>query len=488
MKFEGVVGQNPAAALLKTAALRPEWPALVVGSKVWSYQALAELVHSQASRILEVVGQRRPRVVTYHEKGVGAYVNLFATALLGGTHSFLRFGQPDDLTKRALELFCADIIYSGQPASGNPLGNSDAPVIVGPPKSNSTRVEAAITWGGYVAFTSGSTGLPKGVVIPGEALENYLTWTRSTGLFGPGRRVSQHPDLAFDLSVLDTLSTLTQGGALYPVLAKRDKWFPGRFIDKSGINTWVSVPSVIDQFMQDSSIPNLSSVRDFVFCGEPLLPRHLDTLFSSGREPTVWNLYGPTETTVSCTAQIIRSSDAASLVDQSLGAVSVGSAIPGTAVEIHPDTHEIIVSGSQVASGYIGATDNDAERFQASNSDGDKSFRTGDVGIFSNERLFVLGRLDRQIKRRGHRIEPSQIEFVLGKALAAGGGVVVEDSEKNLVFVYECTEVREDSLREIAARELPDYCRPNYFVRVSVIPLNSNGKIDFRKLSEIIEL
>ncbi|MFD8824571.1 amino acid adenylation domain-containing protein [Streptomyces sp. NPDC059605] len=340
----------------------------------------------------------------------------------------------------------------------------------------------------YVIYTSGSTGRPKGVEIEHHSLAGLVHWTADTFGAAPGRRVALLAGVGFDAAAWELWPALATGATvcvpddtvrLTPALLQR--WLNERRVT----GTFVSTPVLESLAALDWSEP--TSLEYVLTGGDALrLPAGLRLPFR------VVNNYGPTESTVVTTSAEIVPGTAVP---------PIGRPVRGTFVHV-VDRYgrpvptgvpgELLVGGAGLARGYRGKPDQTAERFVTADVDGTprRVYRTGDrVRWLADGQLEFLGRLDDQVKLRGHRIEPGEIEAVLlaGPGVAAATVVVREDTpgDKRLVaYVVPAAgaTVRGEDLRGRLRRELPDFMVPSAFVALERLPLTPNGKVDRREL------
>ncbi|MFD8203754.1 amino acid adenylation domain-containing protein [Streptomyces sp. NPDC059701] len=340
----------------------------------------------------------------------------------------------------------------------------------------------------YVIYTSGSTGRPKGVEIEHRSLAGLVRWTAGTFGADPGRRVALLAGVGFDAAAWELWPALATGATvcvpddtvrLTPALLQR--WLTDRRIT----GTFVSTPVLEALAALDWSEP---TSLEYVLTGGDAL-----------RLPTGWRLpfrvvnnYGPTESTVVTTSAEVVPGTAVP---------PIGRPVPGTIVYV-VDRHgrpvptgvpgELLVGGTGLARGYRGQPGRTAERFVTVHVDGAprRVYRTGDrVRWLADGQLEFLGRLDDQVKLRGHRIEPGEIEAVLlaGPDVTAATVVVREDTpgDRRLVaYVVPAPDaaVRGETLRARLRRELPASMVPSVFVALEGLPLTPNGKVDRRAL------
>jgi len=369
----------------------------------------------------------------------------------------------------------------------------------------------------YILFTSGTTGDPKGVPVSRGALEHFTDWLLATHRFvGGGETFLNQAPLSFDLSVMDVYGALLTGGTLF-VLRRDETADPRRLfgrLDGAPLTAWVSTPSFARLCLAEPRFAQamLPGLRCFLFCGETLPPAVARELLARFPRAEVWNMYGPTETTVAVTAVQITPVMAASN-----RALPVGRAAPGHEIWIaDPDdparrlpdgAHgEIVIAGPQVASGYLmpapDARDGGREPFLVL-PDGRRAYRTGDLGTIDpvGGLLQCAGRLDRQIKLRGYRIELEEIEAHLRAVPGVGDAAVLAvdrgGQPDHLVAVIVDARAAAPSLpasgrdltglvRAALADWLPDYALPRIVRRLPALPLTGNGKLDRDALRELL--
>jgi D-alanine--poly(phosphoribitol) ligase subunit 1 len=357
----------------------------------------------------------------------------------------------------------------------------------------------------YVIFTSGSTGDPKGVVITGGCLESFVDWVLSEQRFAEDREVflNQAP-FSFDLSVMDLYLCLSTGGTLVSVTADEiaSPKHLYRKLAASGVSVWVSTPSFARLCLAERSFGEtmLPALRRFLFCGETLPPDVASSLLDRFPRAEVWNTYGPTEAT--CATTSVR-------VDRALLAreapLPVGRTKPGTRILVVADDGsptpagsrgEIVIAGPNVGIGYLGRPDLTAQAFFQ--LDGVRAYRTGDQGRFEGEMLFFDGRVDHQVKLHGYRVELGDVEANLRGLARVREAVVlpvlrdgVPDSLAAFVVLDggsagSPAEVA-SALRAELRDRLPVYMLPRRVEIVDSLPTNLNGKIDRRRLAEMLE-
>ncbi|MFJ2261195.1 amino acid adenylation domain-containing protein, partial [Streptomyces sp. NPDC087844] len=352
----------------------------------------------------------------------------------------------------------------------------------------------------YVIYTSGSTGRPKGVLVPHANVHGLFGAADGTGTFelGPDDVWSVSHSAAFDFSVWEIWGALTHGArcVVVPTETVREPWLLHDALAAEGVTVLSATPELFRQLADlGEAHRTLADLRFVVFGGDALQAAHV-ARWAAARgldSPALVNMYGITETTVHVTHHRIDPTD----VDADLK-VPIGLPLPGWQVYVL-DEHlrpaplgvpgELYIGGAGVARGYGGRPALTAERFLADpfTGDGSRFYRSGDrARRLPGGVLEFLGRADKQVKVRGFRIEPGEIESLL----TAHGGVrsaVVdafgEGPERRLLAYLVPADPAEGipsptGLRDYLRRHLPDFMVPAAFVELAALPLTPNGKLD----------
>lgn len=357
----------------------------------------------------------------------------------------------------------------------------------------------------YIIFTSGSTGTPKGVTITLDNLTGFVDWMRREQDFQPGGEtfLNQAP-FSFDLSVMDTYSSLTTGGTLVSLTA-REIETPRLLFDtlrSSGITTWVSTPSFANWCLaqRDWDARMLPRLRRFLFCGETLPIALAGELLERFPDAAVWNTYGPTEATVATTSIRIRPSILSHYATLPVGAPRPGTRIVlvdavGQYLAAEGASGEIIIAGRNVSPGYLNQPDLTSARFF--DFEGQRAYRTGDIGHFEDGLLFFDGRVDDQIKLNGYRIELGDVESNIRALPEVREAIVVpveRDGRVESLIGFVATDVltpgetdfqTSQRLRRALFERVPAYMVPRTLRRVERWPLTPNGKVDRRALARL---
>ncbi len=353
----------------------------------------------------------------------------------------------------------------------------------------------------YLLFTSGSTGVPKGVAVSQSNAVAYMEYAAKRFGIHSGDRCSQNFDLTFDLSVHDLFTCWDAGATLCPYAEQT--LTPATVIEEKELTVWFSVPSVAAfasklGLLEPGTFPTL---RWSLFCGEALSSSLAESWQAAANNSILENLYGPTEATIAIT--YYRWDPATSPAECVRGLVPIGWPFDGQQVcvvdeDLAPvptgESGELCLGGSQVTRGYLNDPEKTAKSFVRLKHTGDQVwYRTGDL-VRQDERgcLFYLGRRDFQVKVNGYRVELQEIDLVLREAARTELAVAIpwplsEGSASGIVGVLSGSDPANDK-QIIAACEtrLPRYMVPNRIYHFPQIPLNVNGKIDRGKITEML--
>ncbi len=352
----------------------------------------------------------------------------------------------------------------------------------------------------YVIFTSGSTGQPKGVEVEMRSLVNLCCWYREFAGIGEGTAVIQTIPISFDASIKNFLAPLIAGGTV--VLLEEGPFDPARLLECIRRNRVEvinpGVPSVLYPVLElaaPSGYAELASVRCLALGGEPMdLSKLAPWLLSPDCRCRLTNIYGPTECTDIALCHEVTKAEIASLQPPPIGRPihNMECFIMDSGGHLEPPgvVGELCMAGVGLARGYLGDSDLTSRKFVAHPlRRGERIYRTGDLAreLDSGDIVFA-GRADRQIKIRGHRTEPGEIEAqlqCLDGVREAAVDICEDSSGAPLLCAYVAgpAAVRADWLRDQLERVLPDYMIPSQFFSVERLPHNSHGKVDRKALA-----
>jgi len=477
------------------AAAAPDRTAVVHGDARISYAELERRANGLAN-YLNSQGVGQDSVVIVHlERSIDTIVSLLGIWKAGAVYLPVEPTAPDSrIATFVKETGCATVITHDRDLprfAGLPVSAVTAAAGAGfPATAPRTRVSGEDP--AYVIYTSGSTGTPKGVLVEHHSL-SYLVG-ELVGRYGitPDDRVLQFASLSFDTSI-EQITVALLGGAT--LVLPDHAWAPSELADRlraHEVTVMDLTPAYWRQFL--SSVAGGAGelpVRLVIVGGEAVNAEDCRTALELMPDVRLVNAYGLTETTItSCVMDLTGD------VLPARGAAPVGRPLPGTVIHVL-DEHgvpvgpgergEIYIGGRGVARGYL--SEDGRGRFQLdpySCEPGARRYRTGDLGTWTAEgNLEVLGRIDRQLKIRGFRVEPGEIEAVLAGHPGIANVVVnayEQNGQRRLAAYYTGPELDARELREYAGRYLPDYMVPSSFVVLPELPLKVNGKVDLDAL------
>ena len=345
----------------------------------------------------------------------------------------------------------------------------------------------------YVTYTSGSTGRPKGVLAHHRGLANYLSWVVTTYASAGTGGTALFGSVAFDLSVPVLFAPLLAGRTLHLMPPGIGLAGLGRALSESGpFGFLMATPGQLSALAAQLTPERLSALAGMVISAGDALPSELADRLRA--HLPLASEYGPAEVTVGTAAHLAGEPLTTPLVP-------LGTPIPGTAMYVLDDdlrrvppgvVGEVCVGGIGVTRGYAGRPELTAERFVPDpyGVPGSRLYRTGDLGRAGTDgTVEFVGRADEQVKIRGHRVEPGEIEAALtADPRIAEAAVVAEGTgplgRRLVAYVVPAGAERTDpaELRELLARTLPPYLIPSGFVTVDRMPLTAHGKLDRRAL------
>jgi amino acid adenylation domain-containing protein len=496
--------------LLRQAAARAgDQPAIAFGGRQLSYRQLQQDSDRAATLFTELGAGPGRRVAFCFRKSPEALIALFGLIRTGAAYVPLDPAWPTDRQ----EVICreADIaLWVGNVAPGFTglrhivlagLARSDAiafdPAAHPPAQGPPAEPERGIA---NILYTSGSTGRPKGIEITALSLLHFSKWVVDYFDLGPADRVANHAPYNFDLSTLDIFAAVRAAATMCPV-PEETKVLPfqmARLIAQQQITVWYSVPFALAAMLPKMGAHDLGRLRHVIFAGEVMPKPVLQELARALPHVTLTNLYGPTETNV-CTYHRV---DAADLSDPT--PLPIGRAIADTrlwVVDEHgtpldgPGLGELLVAGPTLTTGYFGDADLTARKLGPAPDGNGLAYRTGDVVSRGPDGVLLFhGRADRMLKCRGYRIEPGEIEAVLGRhpqvneAAVLLAGTLGQD-ERLLACVAGAGGVQpaEAELTDWCRRSLPAYMIPEAWQFFEALPRTDRGKIDLQRLKGLAE-
>ncbi|MFD3872119.1 AMP-binding protein [Streptomyces sp. NPDC058623] len=504
-----------------TALRLPNHPALEIGTEVLTYAQLRATALTLAEQLVRKHGGVPRRVALVASRTVAAYAGYLAIQRLGASVVPLNPDHPEprnlDVAQRAgIEAALVDATSGGLfqllPERYRPtvleLSDDDRagtdPLGTGlPPVPDALNSEA------YLIFTSGSTGQPKGVPILHRHVSPYLSYNISRYEMAPGCRHSQAYGLTFDVHCYDLFVTWGGGGTLV-VPSVQELYRPVDFIVERELTHWSSVPSVVREAQRLGHVPlgRAVTLRHSSFGAEPVTREHVTLWREVAPHSQIHNAYGPTEVAIGCVNHLL-SGPSSNWPEHTGGTVPIGVVYPHMEAALlgedglPAEEGELCVRGPQRFDGYLDPRENAGRFLVYEKGEGpavvyDGSgpltgrhwYRTGDRVRREGEVMVHCGRLDQQVKVRGHRVEIGEVEAVLRRHPHVVDVAVVplpaEHGETELVAAYAGREVEPAAFDAWLRDQVPLHMVPSRIRLMDGLPLNDNGKTDRNALARIL--
>ncbi|MBQ4556025.1 MAG: AMP-binding protein [Clostridia bacterium] len=451
-------------------------PAYKIGEYKLTYGELFDKASHYASLLRK---QGSSPVILYGKKTINTVIGIISCILARRTYIPLDLNSPESRVKKITDIAGATLVVTSENIN---IDNVDCVSLDGL-QSFADGEEKEPTCGDivYIIFTSGTTGIPKGVPISNSNLKSFITWISAFSPLDTFKEINvmNQAEFCFDLSVADFYYALCNGHRL--VSYEADKAPIADFVEENAINYMVITPTfarlcLLDEKFNASDCPTLKCIY---FCGETLEKKTAKRLFRRFPDICLINAYGPTEATSAVSAVIVTRD----MLDdeRSLPIGKTGM----HATEICIEDGEIVLKGNSVFGGYLGA---DLESHYVEN--GKNCYKTGDLGEIANGLLYYHGRMDSQIKYKGYRIELGDIESHLLKISGVVEAAVITKKSGDTIkgiyaFVVVKKDLDEDFIKSELHKTLPKYMMPKKVTVIDKMPVTNNKKLD-RKALEML--
>ncbi len=519
------------SGFMRAAAMFPERPVLNVQGRVVTYRELQTLAKRLAATMQSYSDTSAvPLTAVFAYRSQVAFAGVLGALLAGNGYVPLNRNFPIERTRTMLQRSgCCSIVVDEEsiPQMDAVLSGLLEPVLILMPETRDAgqwqqrwpkhrvvgycEMESEDTWSeptvgedsiAYLLFTSGSTGVPKGVAVAQRNVVAFVDYMVDRYQITEQDRLSQTFDMTFDLSAFD-MFVAWERGAQVCCPTWKTLIHPGSFIQRMKLTIWFSVPSTI-AFMKQLGMlkpDSYPSLRYSLFCGEPLPVSSATSWLKAAPNGILENLYGPTELTIACT--LYRWDPVRSPGESELGIVPIGYPYPGMKVlvadhdlrEVSPgEEGELLMNGPQMSLGYWKDAEKTSASFVVPPGEAEIYYRTGDRvrRPAGGAPLTHLGRVDHQVKIFGHRVELFEIEAVVRKAtgldgIAAVGWPVTLSGYGGVEVFLEGPRRDLELIRGPVASQLPEYMIPRRYHFMDRLPRNPNGKLDRRAMAGLLE-
>lgn len=475
------------------------------GTKSISYEELKTNSKKIGSALAKIVKKNAP-VPIFMDKSVSLLETFMGVLYAGGFYSLLNTGLPKPRLTQIMEVLDVDYIVTDNnnesvikeyfPDKNILLYEDLVKSAIDEELLNGIRKKSLDVDPVYANFTSGSTGVPKGVLVSNRSIIDFIdTFVDNFGISDKDVIGNQAP-FDFDVSVKDIYSALKTGATLV-IIPKELFSKPAELIDfliEHNVTnlTWaVSALCLISTFHGlDYKVPE--SVKRVIFSGEVMPMKHLKSWMNHLPNATFINVYGPTEITCNCTYHIIDRNREYDKIPIGVPFKNEGVFLLNNEdklVDANDEVGEICVRGTALALGYYKNWEQTNKAFvqnPLNNDYIDMIYRTGDLGYYKDNELYFAGRKDFQIKYMGHRIELEEIDKAIGDVKGIERVVTLFIEEKSKLVAFYVGDVESMELHSTLKANLPVFMVPGKLIKIDEMPITKNGKIDRKKLMEMI--
>lgn len=457
------------------------------------------------SALTKYVEKNKP-VPVFMEKGIACLETFMGALYAGGFYSLLNVGLPKARLDQIMGVLDVDYLVTDNthlemaremfPDKNILLYEELVNSGIEEAKLNEIRNNSLDVDPVYANFTSGSTGVPKGVLVSHRSIIDFIDIFTNTFNITDSDIIGNQAPFDFDVSVKDIYSALRTGATLV-IVPKELFSKPAElvdFIDNHHVTTmiWaVSALCLISTFHGlDYKVP--TSVNKIMFSGEVMPAKHLKEWMKHLPNAMYVNLYGPTEITCNCTYHILDNNREYDKIPIGIPFKNEGVFLLNDKDELvtkENESGEICVRGTALALGYYKNWEQTNKAFVQNPLNKefiDMIYRTGDLGYYNNGELYFGGRKDFQIKYLGHRIELEEIDKAIGAIEGVERVTTIFMEEKNKLIAFYVGNIDSKELHETLKVELPVFMVPGKFVKLDAMPLSKNGKIDRKKLMELV--
>lgn len=493
--------------LVDTANKFPDKEAIVDERGSISYLQYKNTAQAIARNIIELLsGETKKPIVVYLEKGKDVLVSFLGIAVSGCFYSPIDVDMPKSRVDKILEVLKPEIVittnklkaefknfnYNGKYVIFEDiiLHEEDSDVVM-PYMSRIVDTDLL-----YVLFTSGSTGVPKGVSISHRSVIDYIDWVSETFDIKEKDCFGNQAPFYFDNSILDIYTCLKTGATLH-IIPKKMFFQPVpllEYIRDNNINTIFWVPSaliVVSKLKAFKNVDLSSTLKRVLFCGEVMPNKQLNIWRKYLPNVIYANLYGPTEITDACTYYI---------VDREFSdnePLPIGKPMCNTDIMVLNEQNELVVGdevgelcvrGTSLAMGYYNNPEKTSVAFvqnPLNKAVPEIIYRTGDLVKYNDRgEIIYLSRKDFQIKHLGHRIELGEIEIAVSSLDKITLCCCLYDEKRQRIVLFIDVDLEKDYVKEKLESLIPEYMMPGKVVYLENMPINANGKIDRVKLRE----
>ncbi len=487
----------------------PDNNAFCIDNKFYSYADFAQTVSNIRKYIEDNLKGKETSIGITTFDDFETYAAIYAVMFSGLTFVPIDVSHPVERIKNMVSIADVNVILTSRIEDCVGLIKERLPVLkiksvteIQEAKMNLTLPELNDHDIAYILFTSGSTGIPKGVPLTVKNIKSFIEAYVQTGFdINENDRCLQSSDLTFDLSTMSYMVPLSKGACVYTVPSEGIKYANiYRILEEHEITVALMVPSVLTYLKPFFEDIKLKKMRYSMFCGETLYSGIISEWEKCVPNAVIQNVYGPTEATNFCMIYNWNKDHSKNKVFN--GAVSIGRPMNNTELLIVDEKNkpvpsgekgELCLSGPQLTSGYLKNHSKNSEVFFTVTENGieKRFYKTGDIAFTDDEGDYMFcGRKDYQIKIHGYRIELGEIEHyareITGSLNAIAAAYKNNNGITRIHLFIEGFKGNSDFIIDKLKNKLPEYMLPSGITVLQNFPLNVNGKTDRNELKEIL--
>ena len=476
-----------------------------------TYREYQSVAKSIGTYLISLLNEINKPIVVYMPKGEQALETYMGILYSGNYYCPIPYGSPQERAKQMLAALDAPylITTNDEVDEVSQWGVNDNQVILYDDIIKNTADNELIKRTlvriidcdpAYLLFTSGSTNVPKGVVVPHRAIIDRIMWMKDKFSITSETILANQAPFHFDASMPDIFLNIIAGAKLV-ILPDKIFSFPSElltYLQKENVNTLIWVPSALVNLTYKNAVEKyvLDKLELVIFCGEVMHNKYLNILRKVYPNTVFVNMYGPTEAAYACTYFIVDE------VFEDSAALPIGRPCgntdiilfdeAGNIIQAPNENGEICVRGSSLALGYYKNKTSKAFSYDEYCANYfNAMYHTGDIGFWNEKNeLMYVGRKDGQIKHLGYRIELGEIETAVLSITGIKHACVLYDEYKDKIVLFYDSDDEECNSRYIVSRLnnlIPKYMYPTIIHKMDTLPFNINGKIDRKKLKEYIK-
>lgn len=476
----------------------PQHNAFCINEKFYNYSELTTRIVAIATSIQT---SPDPRIAVITHDDLDTYASIFAIWVTGKSYVPINPETPKERNNNIINQVGIKTVLDSSTTVN--LRSLDFEISLDWLKTNTQAIDYDSQLA-YIFFTSGSTGTPKGVTISKNNVASFVEafWALEYDIDETDRCLQMF-ELTFDLSVMSYLIPLLRGACVYTIPKGKIKYsYIYELMDDYELTVALMVPSMLNYLRPYFDEIHCPKMKYSLFCGEALHEQIVAEWSNCIPNARIDNVYGPTENTIFCTCYKFNRT---ATNDSHNGVLSIGKSMLNNFAVVFNDTNkptkynevgELCLAGAQLTPGYYNNPDLNSNMFFNHNYKGadTRFYRTGDLCLLNeNGNLDFVGRKDSQVKIQGFRIELSEVEFHTKKAIKETVPLValaLKNATGNfeIAIVFESQEFEINGIIQYLNSKMPSYMVPTKFYFVKSFPLNTNGKTDRKKITEIMEL